>query len=61
VDADAPAELAARLVRERLELARAISAAVARSAAQLHATKREWLLELREEIDRLIAEAGRAG
>jgi hypothetical protein len=55
VEADAPAERAARLVRDRLELAHAISAAVARSEGRLHATKREWLLELRDEIDRLIA------
>ena len=60
MDADAPVECAALLVRERLELARAVSAAVARSEHSLPATKRAWLLELRAEIDRLIAESVRA-
>jgi predicted component of type VI protein secretion system len=60
VEADAPADRTARLVRDRLELARAISAAVARSEGRLDATKREWLLELRDEIDRPIAASGRA-
>ena len=57
MDADAAAERAALLVAERLELARAISAAVARSAGRdIPTTKRLWLLALRDEIDRLIAE-----
>ena len=59
MDADAPAERAALLVRDRLELARAVSAAIARSEGRLHATKRDWLLALRDEIDRLIVESAR--